>query len=91
MWARLRTNWGRKKNSNGETRLRLSLTGGYAVSEVIGDTLLPRPRGAESSGLAAGARGGRWGRGGARAPAARGVAGRGGAQAPTDPPRAWAK
>lgn len=71
--------------------LRLSLTGGYAVSQVTGDTLLPRLRDAESSGLAAGVRGGRWGRGGARAPAARGAAGRGGAQSPTDPPRAWAK
>lgn len=55
MWERLGTNYGRKKkNSNGETRQQLSLTGGHAVLEVTGDALLPRLRVAESSGLAAG-------------------------------------
>lgn len=39
--------------SNGETRQLLSLTGGYAVSEVTWSAPLPRRRGAESLGLAA--------------------------------------
>lgn len=58
---------------NAETRLRLSLIGGYAVSEATGGALLLTPRGAKGSGWAAGSCGGsarrrrpRW-RGGWRA------------------------
>lgn len=74
--------------NNGATRQRLSLTGGYAVSEVTEDALLPRPRGAESSSRSAASKeaGGGPGGGGARAwgrAGSRRPRGRAGSSAPT--------
>lgn len=77
MWARLGTNGGRKKKKSGETRQRLSLTGGGAGSS-------PRGRAAPE----VGGRGELWSRGGPRGARRPVGAGRGACAGPPEAPSA---